>query len=108
MIRLVPVFVIKTPPKAEQNPVDVMLMGIFWKAVEGDDNTWIVSPIRNVEMPRTELGPSRICDSARRMLGPLGRSRSPMAETQLCRRHTTLSRLGIGWSTIDCSQRNRS
>ena len=77
MIRLVPVFVIKTPPKAEQNPVDVMLMGIFWKAVEGDDNTWIVSPIRNVEMPRTELGPSRICDSARRMPGPLGRKPKP-------------------------------
>ena len=40
-----PLFVIKTPPKAEQNPVDVMLMGILWKAVEGDDNTWIVSPV---------------------------------------------------------------
>jgi hypothetical protein len=32
VIRLVPVFVIKTPPKAEQNPVDVMLMGIFWES----------------------------------------------------------------------------
>jgi hypothetical protein len=57
------VFVIKTPPKAEQNRVYGMLMGIFWKAVEGDDNAWVVSPIRNVEMPNTELGLAKICDT---------------------------------------------
>ena len=63
MIRLVPpVFVIKMSPKAEQSPVDVMLMGISWGAVEGDDKTWIVNPIRKVEVAHTELGPLKICD----------------------------------------------
>ncbi len=57
-----PVFTINTPPAAEDKIVDVKLLGILWGTVSGDDTMWIVSPIQNIEMLKTELGPLKVCD----------------------------------------------
>ena len=57
-----PVFTINTPPAAEDKVIDVKLLGILWGTVSGDDAMWIVSPIQNIEMPKTELGPLKVCD----------------------------------------------
>jgi hypothetical protein len=101
-----PPFAIKTPPKAEQNHVDVMLMCIFWKAPEGDDDAWFVNPIRNIEMSHTKLGP-KICDPPTTCQGRSAVSRGTMEEMQLYRRHTTLSRLGIRFG-VRSTVHNRS